>query len=80
MMRFTTETKFQSNSTTSTMSWVSKDYILYDETNGVYISIDGLFSGVNTSATLTILLRVKTRYNDTTQNMVIQLHLLAIGQ
>ena len=32
------------------MSWNTKDYILYDDTNGVYISVESSFVGVDTSA------------------------------
>ncbi|MCA9368195.1 hypothetical protein KC887_08135 [Candidatus Kaiserbacteria bacterium] len=53
----------------STMSWSSKDFILYDETNGVYISIEGEFVGVDTLATLTVSLKVQTRHHTTTQTL-----------
>jgi hypothetical protein len=43
------------NLDTSTMSWSSKDFLLYDETNGVYISVEGEFVGVDTAATLTVI-------------------------
>lgn len=52
---------------TSTMSWSSKDYLLYDETNGVFISVDATFSGVSTAASLDVILKVQTRFHTTTQ-------------
>ena len=51
----------------STMSWNTKDYILYDDTNGVYISVESSFVGVDTSATLDVILKVQTRHHTTTQ-------------
>lgn len=51
----------------STMSWSSKDYLLYDETNGVFISVEATFSGVNTAASLDVILKVQTRFHTTTQ-------------
>ncbi len=49
------------------LSWSTKDYLLYDATNGVYVSIEGDLSGSNTTALLTVIVRVKTRHNETTQ-------------
>lgn len=51
----------------SSLSWITKDYILYDETNGVYISVESSFVGVDTSATLDVILKVQTRHHTTTQ-------------
>ncbi|MCA9368518.1 hypothetical protein KC887_09800, partial [Candidatus Kaiserbacteria bacterium] len=42
------------SSSSSSLSWSTKDYILYDETNGVYISVESSFVGVDTSATLDV--------------------------
>ncbi|MCA9368480.1 hypothetical protein KC887_09610, partial [Candidatus Kaiserbacteria bacterium] len=53
----------------SAMSWSSKDFILYDETNGVYISVESSFVGVDTAATLTVSLKVQTRHHTTTQTL-----------
>ena len=55
------------NPDNSTMSWNTKDYILYDDTNGVYISVESSFVGVDTSATLDVILKVQTRHHTTTQ-------------
>ena len=54
---------------TSSMSWSSKDYILYDDTNGAYISVEGEFVGVDTSATLTVTLKVQTRHHTVQQTL-----------
>lgn len=54
---------------TSTMSLSSKDFLLYDETNGVYISVEGEFVGVDTAATLTVILKVQTRHHTITQTL-----------
>ncbi|MCA9368499.1 hypothetical protein KC887_09705, partial [Candidatus Kaiserbacteria bacterium] len=53
----------------SSMSWSSKDFILYDETNGVYISVESSFVGIDTTATLTVSLKVQTRHHTTTQTL-----------
>jgi hypothetical protein len=53
----------------SVIEWSSKDYILYDETNGVYISVEGEFVGVDTAATLTVILKVQTRHHTVTQTL-----------
>jgi hypothetical protein len=57
------------NLDTSSMSWSSKDFLLYDETNGVYISVEGEFVGVDTAATLTVTLKVQTRHHTVTQTL-----------
>ncbi|HPB99966.1 MAG TPA: hypothetical protein PKW66_28860, partial [Polyangiaceae bacterium] len=43
------------------VTWTTKDYLLHDDTNGVYIFIDGALSGIDTAATLTVTLTVQTR-------------------
>jgi len=53
----------------SVLTWSTKDYLLYDTTNGVYISVEGYFAGANTSAALSVILRVKTRGHDVVQNL-----------
>ena len=53
----------------SVLTWSSKDYLLYDVTNGVYISIEGNFAGANTSAALSVILRIKTRGHEVVQNL-----------
>ncbi len=53
----------------SMLNWTTKDYILYDAINGVYVSVECVFVGINTTATLTVLLRVKTRHHDITQTL-----------
>ena len=37
--------------------------------NGVFITVESTFAGVDALATLTVLLRVKTRHDDTTQTL-----------
>lgn len=54
---------------TANVQWTTKDFILYDETNGVYISVEASFVGVDTSATLTVSLKVQTRHHTTTQTL-----------
>lgn len=49
------------------LSWVTVDHILFDETNGVYVSVEGEYSGADGDATLTVSLRIITRYNNTVQ-------------
>ena len=57
-----------------TLIWNTKDYLLYDDTNGVYIWIEGIFSGTqtygsNAAAGLTVNLKVQTRFHTTTQTL-----------
>ncbi|MEF8708231.1 MAG: hypothetical protein V5B38_04840 [Candidatus Accumulibacter propinquus] len=60
----TTEDKVESS-----LSWTTKDFILYDPTNEVYITVEGSFTGVDNEATLTVLLKVQTRHHTTTQTL-----------
>ncbi len=55
--------------TTGTLSWYTIDYMLHDATNGVFITVESSFSGVDAMATLTVLLRVKTRHHNNTQTL-----------
>ena len=50
---------------TRSLTWRTKDYLLHDVTNGVYISVEGSFygSGHPATATLGVSLKVQTRYN-----------------
>lgn len=50
----------------ATLTWETKDFLLFDQTNGVYISVEGHFSGSGTSASLTVNLKVQTRYHTNT--------------
>jgi hypothetical protein len=54
---------------TSALTWTTKDFILYDPTNEVYITIEGSFTGADNEATLTVLLKVQTRHHTTTQTL-----------
>ncbi len=51
------------------VTWTTKDYLLYDEHNGVAVTIEGAFTGADTSASLTVNLRTKTRHHDTVQTL-----------
>lgn len=53
----------------ASLTWTTKDFILYDPTNEVYITVEGSFTGVDNEATLTVLLKVQTRHHTTTQVM-----------
>ena len=55
--------------TSANVEWETKDYILYDKTNGVYVSVEGEFVGVDTAATLTVILKVQTRHHTVTQTL-----------
>jgi hypothetical protein len=50
----------------ATLTWETKDHLLYDSENGVYISVEGHFSGSGTSASLTVNLKAQTRYHTNT--------------
>lgn len=54
-----------------TLTWSTVDYLLFDEINGVHISIDSDFSGAQSaggsgSATLTVRMKVQTRHHSVT--------------
>jgi hypothetical protein len=53
----------------NSLTWTTKDFILYDPTNEVYITVEGSFTGVDNEATLTVLLKVQTRHHTTTQTL-----------
>lgn len=53
----------------NSLTWATKDFILYDPTNEVYITVEGSFTGVDNEATLTVLLKVQTRHHTTTQTL-----------
>lgn len=49
----------------SSLTWSTRDFLLHDETNGVYITVDGHFEatksyGASASATLTVVLNIET--------------------
>lgn len=53
------------NEDQKTLSWSTRDFILHDQTNGVYISVDGHFEGEQgisgeASVTLSVTLRIET--------------------
>ncbi len=53
---------------TRRLTWRTKDYLLHDATNGVFISVEGSFSGSGHPATavLTVSLKIQTRYHTNT--------------
>lgn len=59
----------KTNDRNATCSWTTRDWILFDEENGVYIYVEGSFSGSGTlmsgEATLVIRITVETRYHTT---------------
>ena len=62
------------NKDTRTVSWTTKDFLLYDKEEGVYISVEGSFSGQqsygnNGSASLTVILRVESPAGVHTQTL-----------
>jgi len=57
-----------------TLEWSTVDHVLHDRQNGVFLTVEGHFSGsqayaANGSATLTVTLKVKTRYNTYVQTL-----------
>lgn len=53
----------------ASLNWSSVDRILSDTVNGVYVYVEATFVGAGVSATLDVILRVKTRYADVTQTL-----------
>lgn len=53
----------------SSLTWSTTDYILHDVDNGVFISITSSFSGADTVATLTVSLKVKTRFSEAVKEL-----------
>jgi len=49
-----------------TLNWSTKDFLLCDDGNGAYITVEATFAGSGDSATLTVLVRVKTRHHEVT--------------
>ncbi len=58
----------------SALDWTTVDHLLCDELNGVFVTVEGNFSGSQSSAgdglaTLTITLKVKTRHDTSVQTL-----------
>lgn len=59
------------------LNWSTKDFILYDDVNGVYICVEGVFvgtqsAGANGTGTLTVRLRITTPGNaDVLQTLLV---------
>lgn len=56
---------------TVTLEWSSCDYLLHDAENGVFITIEGNFYGVDSAATLTVILRIKTRSGEASRTLAV---------
>jgi len=54
---------------TQVITWSTIDYLLYDELNGVYVTVEGNFAGAGSSASLNVNVRVKTRHSTTVQTL-----------
>lgn len=59
---------------TQALSWTTKDYLLYDPENGVYITIEGAFTGTQSygsaaSTTLSVILKITTRHHVFTKSL-----------
>jgi hypothetical protein len=52
------------------LTWQTRDFILFDEDNGVYIIVVGNFSGQDSNATLTVSLVIETRHDTTTVQLL----------
>ena len=52
-----------------TLTWSTKDFILCDDVNGVFVTVEGNFTGSGSSAALSMILRVKTRHDETVQTI-----------
>jgi len=57
------------NSFSASLTWQTVDYLLRDDVNGVFVSVEGSFVGSQSGtaageATLTVSVRVKTRHHD----------------
>lgn len=60
----------------ATLTWSTRDYLLYDETNGVFIWLAGEFSGSqsaagNGTATLTVTLHIETRHHTVVKQLAV---------
>lgn len=71
---FTTTVNEMSATDDQTLNWSTKDFLLYDETNGCYISVDSVFAGAQAVsglgiAALTINLTIITPLGTTVQTL-----------
>lgn len=58
------------NRSAKSLTWATRDFILFDEDNGVYIIVVGNFSGQDSNATLTVSLVIETRHDTTTVQLL----------
>lgn len=63
---YTTAVNPSVSRSSKSLTWQTRDFILFDEDNGVYISVIGDFSGQDSDATLTVSFVIETRHHSTT--------------
>lgn len=51
------------------LSWTTRDYLLYDDVEQVYVYVLGTFAGVNQDASLVVELVVKTRHHESRKTL-----------
>lgn len=61
------------------LEWSTKDYLLHDAENGVYISIEGVFSGSqaygeSAATSLTVTLKIQTRHHTYSKTLYVFSH------
>jgi hypothetical protein len=75
-VRYTATTQSRQTVDTRALSWTTSDYVLFDEANACYISVEAAFSGSQVygatgSATLAVDLKISTPQGDATQSLFI---------
>lgn len=74
---YTNTVSARPNIDNTVLNWSTKDFILYDDVNGVYICVEGVFvgtqsAGANGTGTLTVRLRITTPGNaDVLQTLLV---------
>lgn len=70
---YTSTIQSNQSSYAASLSVTTKDYLLYDETNGVYLWIESTLTGAQGSGagtcTVTVTLKMQTRYGSATQQL-----------
>lgn len=74
-MLYETHSSARPSGANTTLTWTTKDFILYDEPNQVFVSVEGSFVGSQTygsngAATLTVLLKIDTPLGVATQPLL----------
>lgn len=67
---YTTAVNPSVSRSSKSLTWQTRDFILFDDDNGVYIIVVGDFSGQDTDATLTVSLVIETRHDTTTVQLL----------